>query len=105
MPLRAAAVAGPRGDVARSNVYLIGAVLTALAFGLYVPAGTRLGGSTLARPGPPAAVIPLIVPSAPLLWGVDALWKRFRSAQGRWNPERQPLDHVVQGIDTCVRDV
>jgi hypothetical protein len=62
-------------------VYLIGAVVAALAFGLMcllVPAVADL----LGQAWPPAAVLPLIVLSAPLLWGVDALWKRLRP-QGR----------------------
>jgi magnesium-transporting ATPase (P-type) len=65
----------------RGNVFLVGAVLAALTFGLMcllVPAVADL----LGQAWPPAAVLPLIVLSAPLLWGVDALWKRLRP-QGR----------------------
>jgi magnesium-transporting ATPase (P-type) len=60
------------------NRFLIGAVGAALAFGvacLLIPAVADL----LGQAWPPAAVLPLIALSAPLLWGVDAVWKRLRA--------------------------
>ncbi|HQR78815.1 MAG TPA: cation-transporting P-type ATPase [Actinomycetota bacterium] len=59
----------------RGNRFLLVAVALALAFGLatlLVPAVARL----LGQAWPPAAVLPLIALSGPLLLTVDAVWKR-----------------------------
>jgi len=73
------------------NRFLVGAVASALAFGVACLVAPPIAG-LLGQAWPPAEVLPLIALSVPLLWGVDALWKRLRprdSGSGSSHPPPQ----------------